>query len=100
MSTRGMLAVSRQQKPGQRTVHRSHDESDLGGIGSAGKVGVYLLGLVLVQGYESVQDIIASRGIVGSTFFKIRFVVIPSVGSILVELAFIVREIVLHRADG
>lgn len=100
MSTRGMLAVSRQQKPRQRTVHRSHDESDLGGIGSTGEVGVYLLGLVLVQGYESVQDIIASRGIVGSTFFKIRFVVIPSVGSILVELAFIVREIVLHRADG
>ena len=80
------------------TVHRRHDESDLGGIGSTSKVGVYLLRLMLVQRYKAVQDIVAGRGIVGSTFFKVRFLVIPSVGSNLVQLAFIVREIMLHWA--
>lgn len=82
-----------------RTIHGSHDETDLGGIGGTGKMSVDLLGLMLVQGDETVQDVIAGRGIVGSTFMKIRFLVFLSVGSNLVQLAFIVWEVVLHRAD-
>lgn len=62
-------------------------------------MGVDLFGLMLIQGYETVEDVIAGRGIVGSTFSKIRFLVIPPVASMLVELAFIVRKVVFHRTD-
>ena len=62
-------------------------------------MGVDLFGLMLVQRHKAVQDVIARSGIVGSTFSKIRFLVISSVGSMLVELAFIVREVVFHRTD-
>lgn len=61
------------------TVHCSHDESDLGSIGGAGEVSVNLLLLGLVQGNETVEDVIASRSIVGT--------------------ALVVGEVVLHRAD-
>lgn len=83
----------------ERTIHSSHDEADLCGIGSTREMGVYLLGLVLVQGNETIQDVVACGGIVRSTFCNIRFLVFPAVGSILVELAFIVRKVVLHRAN-
>lgn len=58
-----------------------------------------LLGLVLVQGNETVEDVVAGRSIVRTTFRDIRFLVFLPVGSILVELAFIVWKIILHRAD-
>jgi len=45
-------------------VYSRHNESDLGGISGAGKMGVDLLGLVLVQAHESVQNVIACRSIV------------------------------------
>lgn len=60
-------------------IDSRHDKPYLGGIGGAGEVGINLLRLVLVQGNESVQDIVAGRGIIRSTF--------------------IIREIVLHRGD-
>lgn len=63
-------------------------------------MGIDLLGFVLIQGHEAVEDIVACGGIVGSTFCNIRFLVLPPVGSILVELAFIIREVVLHGAHG
>lgn len=91
--------VNRNGEGEDLTVDGGHDESDLGGIGGTGEVGVDLLGLMLIQGYETVQDVIASRGIVRSTFSKIRCLVMPSVRSNLVQLTFIVREVVLHRAD-
>ena len=58
-----------------------------------------LLGLMLIQGNKTVEDVVASRSIVRSTFSNIRFLMIPSVCSILIELAFIIREVVLHRAN-
>lgn len=61
-------------------------------------MGVYLFGFVLIQGDKPVEDVIACRGIVRSTLCNIRSLVLPSVGSILVELAFIVWKVVLHRA--
>lgn len=61
------------------TIDRGHDESDLGGIGGTGEMGINLLRLVLVQADESVQDVVAGQGIVVSTF--------------------IVGEVVLHWAD-
>ena len=50
------------------TIDRGHNESDLSGVGGASEMGVDLLGLVLVKGDESVQDVIARRGIVGATY--------------------------------
>lgn len=61
-------------------VHCCHHESNLGGISSAGEVRVDLLLLGLVQGNESVEDVVASRGVVGT--------------------ALVIREVVLHRANG
>jgi hypothetical protein len=62
------------------TIDGCHDEADLGGISSASKMGVDLLCLMLVQGDESVEDVIASQSIVLTSL--------------------IVGEVVLHRADG
>lgn len=62
------------------TVDGSHDESDLHSIGGAGEMCVDLLGLVLVQADETVQDVVASSSVVGT--------------------ALVVGEVVLHRADG
>ena len=85
---------------GVRTVHSSHDEADLSGVGSTCEMGINLLGLMLIQGNETVEDVVAGRSVVRATFREIRPLVFLSVGSILVELAFIVWEVVLHRADG
>lgn len=62
-------------------------------------MGINLLRLVLVQGNESVQDIVAGRGIIRSTFSNIRSVKLSAIVANLIQLAFIIREIVLHRGD-
>ena len=49
------------------TVHCGHDESNLGGIGGAGEVGVDLLRVVLVQADEAVQNVVTSSGIIRAT---------------------------------
>ena len=59
-------------------------------------MGVDLLGLVLVERDKSVEDVVACSSIVRSTFSKIRTLVLAAVGSNLVKLAFIIREIILH----
>lgn len=61
-------------------VDGRHDESDLGGVGGAGEVGVNLLLLGLVEGDKAVEDVVAGRGVVGT--------------------ALVIREVVLHRAHG
>lgn len=48
-------------------VDRGHDEADLHGVGGAGEMGVYLLGLVLVEGYEAVEDVVARGRVLGAT---------------------------------
>jgi hypothetical protein len=62
------------------TVDSSHDESNLHSVGGAGEMCVNLLSLVLVQADEAVEDVVASSSVVGA--------------------AFVVREVVLHGADG
>ncbi len=62
-------------------------------------MGVNLLRLVLIERHESIQDVITGSGVVGSTFSTIRILMSLTVFAILVELAFIVREIVLHWRD-
>jgi hypothetical protein len=62
------------------TVYCGHDESDLHGIGGAGEMGVNLLGLVLVERDEAVEDVVTCRSVVWATL--------------------VVGKIVLHRADG
>ena len=52
---------------GNRTVDSSHDESDLHSVCSACEVGVDLLGLVLVERYEAVENVVAGRCVVGAT---------------------------------
>lgn len=79
-----------------RTIYSGHDEANLCSVRGACKMGIDLLGLVLVQGNKTVEDIIAGGGIVGSTFSTIRLLMLPTVIAKLVQLAFIVREIVLH----
>lgn len=48
-------------------VDSCHDEADLGGVSSASEMGIDLLGLVLIQADEAVQNIIASQGVVLTT---------------------------------
>ncbi len=60
---------------------------------------VDLLGLVLIEGDEAVEDVVASSSVIGSTFTNIRLLMLPTVGSDLVKLAFIIREIILHRRN-
>lgn len=62
------------------TIHSGHDEPDLGGVSGAGEVGVDLLLLGLVQGHETVKDVVAGCGVVTT--------------------AFIVGEVALHWAGG
>lgn len=62
------------------TVHCCHHKSNLGGVSSAGEVRVDLLLFGLVQGNESVEDVVASRRVVGT--------------------ALVIGEVVLHRANG
>jgi len=57
-----------------------HDEADLSSVGGAGEMCVNLLGLVLVQADETVQNVITGQS-----------VIIPS---------FVVWEVILHWADG
>jgi hypothetical protein len=52
-------------KTRDRTVHGSHDESDLHGVGGAGEMRVNLLVLMLVEGHEAVQDVVARGLVVG-----------------------------------
>jgi len=60
-------------------IDSGHNESYLGGVGSASEMGVDLFGLMLVQADESVEDVVASQGVIITTF--------------------VVREVVLHWAD-
>lgn len=62
------------------TIDCSHDEADLRRIRGTGEVSVDLLLLRLVQRDESVEDVVTSGGIVGTTL--------------------VVGEVVLHGADG
>jgi len=61
-------------------VYRGHDESDLHCICRAGEVSVDLLGLVLVERDESIENVVAGGGVVWATL--------------------VVGEVVLHGADG
>lgn len=76
----GMSAMFLTIKDVGLTVHSSHDEANLGGVSGAGEVSVDLLLLGLVERDETVEDVVASRGVVGT--------------------ALVVGEVVLHRADG
>lgn len=50
------------------TIHSRHNESDLCRVGCAREMGIDLLGLCLIQRDESVEDIITSSSIVGTTY--------------------------------
>lgn len=62
------------------TVHSSHDEANLRGVGGTCEVSVDLLLLGLVERNKAVENVVASRGVVGTTL--------------------VVGEVVLHGADG
>ena len=62
------------------TVHCSHDKANLGGVSGTSEVSVDLLLLGLVEGHETVEDVVACSGVVGT--------------------ALVVGEVVLHGADG
>lgn len=49
------------------TIDGAHDKPYLRGIRCASEMCVDLLGLGLVKGHESVEDVVASCGIVGAT---------------------------------
>lgn len=58
---------ARSSGKGMRTVDCSHDEANLHSISSTREMCVDLLCFVLVERHESVQDVVASSGIVGTT---------------------------------
>ena len=49
---------------GLRTVYCGHDEPDLHGIRGTGEVGIDLLGLVLVERDEPIEDVVTRRSVV------------------------------------
>jgi len=49
-------------------VDGGHDETNLHGVGGAGEVGIDLLALMLVERYKTVEDVLACRIVVGSTW--------------------------------
>lgn len=65
---------------GRLTIDSGHDKPNLGRVGGTCEVCVDLLLLGLVQGHESVQNVIAGRSVVSA--------------------AFVVGEVILHGADG
>lgn len=85
------------------TVNRGHDESNLRGVGRACEVGIDLLVLGLIQRNESVEDIIASSGIIGASYFPVRRAVQGWIGpEILFNKSgthtFKIREVIVHGA--
>ena len=54
------------------TIDSGHDEANLGCVCGTGEVSVDLLGLVLIQRDETVEDVVASSGIVRATFIYVR----------------------------
>ena len=64
----------------QLTIYCGHDEPNLCSVSSTRKVRVNLLLLGLVEGHEAVEDVVTSGSVIGTTL--------------------IVREVVLHGADG
>ena len=50
------------------TVDGCHNEPNLCRVGGTCEMGVDLLGLVLVQGHEAVENIVARGGVVGTTW--------------------------------
>ena len=87
------------------TVDSGHDESDLGGIGGASEMGIDLFGIVLVQGDETVQNVVTCGSIIGSTCLPVRGTIL---GRVRHERAsgkpgmrtFIIRKVILHGAHG
>jgi len=75
-----VLAHAREEVICINTIDGCHDEADLSSVGGAGEMCVNLLGLVLVQADETVQNVITGQS-----------VIIPS---------FVVWEVILHWADG
>jgi hypothetical protein len=75
----GLLAQTMKQVLIRLTINGGHDEADLGGIGGAGEMGVDLLGLMLVQADESIQNVVAGQGIIITSF--------------------VVGEVIFHWAD-
>jgi hypothetical protein len=51
-----------------RTIDCCHDKPDLHCICCAGKMGINLLGLMLIERHEPVEDVVASCRIVGATY--------------------------------
>jgi len=73
-------------------IHGAHDKSYLGGVSCACKVCVDLFGLGLVQGYKSIEDIVASGSIVRATFVVGEVVLHRAYGELLLESVDLVQE--------
>lgn len=60
--------MTRESMWSEHTVDSGHDEANLGRVGGAGEMGVDLLGFVLIQGNEAIEDVVARSSIIGTTF--------------------------------
>jgi len=74
------------------TVNSSHDEADLGGVGGAGKVGVDLFGVVLIQAHEAVENVVASLAVVVAAVVVGEVVVHGTDWELLLEAVNLVEE--------
>jgi hypothetical protein len=54
------------------TIHSGHDEADLGCVSCAREMRVDLFRLRLVQRHESIEDVITSGSIIGSSYYSVR----------------------------
>ena len=63
------VCLARERPP---TIDCGHDESDLGGVGGAGEVGVHLLRVVLIEADKPVQNIVTCGSIVRAPCFSVR----------------------------
>lgn len=87
-----------QKAKDQLTIDSCHNEADLSGIRGAGEMGIDLLCLVLVEGDESVEDVIACCSIVGATFADFMSGRFKNCQG-LMGITFVIWEIILHGAD-
>jgi hypothetical protein len=88
---RGLVKAKFRSSP-ELTINSCHHKADLCCIGSAGKVGVDLLSLMLVQAHESVQNVVAGLGVIFSSFVVGEVVFHWAHGQLLLEAIDLVQE--------
>ena len=83
------------------TVDGRHDEPNLSRVGGASEMGINLFGLMLIEGDESIEDVIAGGRIIRTSYDISRgqWLSLSMVNRIRWR-TLVVGEILLHGTDG